>query len=438
MGLPTCSVLRALVDMIWYRLALPGDFRPYCSVLRARLGDTFCMWLPFFPVFVVTFDRAAYTSMAHEETNGSVHAVWPMIRLLEITGKPFAALQTGPEWFARRRAVLPLISQRARVQQRRQVLFDHACAFQFDSSLVLARSDCRVLVGELTLFYCLDRLPANARDLISVSLEAFEHTTRLFYMPQNTQATDFQRLVELEHRADAIALDILRASPSAPVGHLPVDDAYSMMRTAGATVGDLLFFCLYLLARFPHVQERFRSGAEDHEAYVRAFFKEQHRFMPIGNGSVRYTSSDRELAGYLVPANSIVVLINDETYPMPDLFLPERWLTTPNGGLAIVDGYVDGAFALPARTVGDIPFAGVPLNDPFGTGARRCVGSNFTPFLVELCLDSVLSRFELTCDPHAPPLLAQGLTNSLLRPPDVKLVRFKNPELNPGVCACRV
>ncbi|KAI4282013.1 MAG: hypothetical protein L6R38_003270 [Xanthoria sp. 2 TBL-2021] len=86
--------------------------------------------------------------------------------------------------------------------------------------------------------------------------------------------------------------------------------------------------------------------------YLAAFVKEVHRWRPVLPGKVPHAvTTDDEYMGYHIPKNATIVAshwaisMDEETYPNPDDFEPERFLKNP-----------------------DLPYS------QFGFGRRKCIG----------------------------------------------------------------
>ncbi|XP_075162683.1 putative cytochrome P450 12c1, mitochondrial [Haematobia irritans] len=116
--------------------------------------------------------------------------------------------------------------------------------------------------------------------------------------------------------------------------------------------------------------------------YLKACIKESLRLYPVLFGNVRSTGMDLTLSGYQIPkgTNTFMVshlLLDDEDYfPQPHAFLPERWLRS-----------IDGDENLKANS----PF----LFLPFGYGPRSCVGKRIVNLEMQLLLANIVRNFKM-------------------------------------------
>lgn len=123
-------------------------------------------------------------------------------------------------------------------------------------------------------------------------------------------------------------------------------------------------------------------GDEDSLPYVTAVMKELLRWQPTNPLAVPHlvTESDTYL-GYHIPKGSIVIgnawamSRDEERYPEPDLFKPERFLTP--------DGKLD-------------PNAHDPFDFVFGFGRRKCVGIHIAVSTLWMTMTSILATFNIS------------------------------------------
>uniref|UniRef100_A0A182QEP1 Cytochrome P450 n=1 Tax=Anopheles farauti TaxID=69004 RepID=A0A182QEP1_9DIPT len=150
---------------------------------------------------------------------------------------------------------------------------------------------------------------------------------------------------------------------------------------------------LFLLALHPDVQERVYEEIEsifppgdDRPATVQDLnelrllercIKESLRLFPSVSFFGRTLSEDIEIAGYHVPAGTIVgihayhVHRDERFYPEPEKFDPDRFL--------------------PENTEARHPYAYIP----FSAGPRNCIGQKFALLEEKSIVSSVLRRFRL-------------------------------------------
>ena len=146
------------------------------------------------------------------------------------------------------------------------------------------------------------------------------------------------------------------------------DELLTLLVAGHETTATGLAWALERLARHPEA----RSTDDD---YLDAVVKETLRVRPIVSDVVRTLQDEAEVAGYRLPAGTVVLpaiaLVHRDArrYGHDALaFRPERWL--------------DGS---------PPPYAWIP----FGGGVRRCIGASFATLEMKVVLREVLSRVEL-------------------------------------------
>jgi cytochrome P450 len=98
-----------------------------------------------------------------------------------------------------------------------------------------------------------------------------------------------------------------------------------------------------------------------------------------------YTTQEEEYRGWRIPAGTVVfgnvwaILHDPLTYPDPDAFVPERFLTKTSDGLWIPN-----------------PNAPDPKSAAFGFGRRVCPGVHLADQALFAAIASVLAAFEIT------------------------------------------
>jgi cytochrome P450 len=145
------------------------------------------------------------------------------------------------------------------------------------------------------------------------------------------------------------------------------DELLTLLVAGHETTATGLAWALERLARRPA-----RSTDDD---YLEAVVKETLRVRPIVTDVVRTLQNEAEVAGYRLPAGTVVLpaiaLVQRDTRRYgadAREFRPERWL--------------DGS---------PPPYAWIP----FGGGVRRCIGAAFATLEMKVVLREVLSRVEL-------------------------------------------
>ncbi|KAF7789967.1 hypothetical protein EIP86_000915 [Pleurotus ostreatoroseus] len=163
---------------------------------------------------------------------------------------------------------------------------------------------------------------------------------------------------------------------------------------ADTTVSSLGTFILAMLA-YPEVQKKAQAELDsvigrsrlpefsDEEAlpYISAVVKEVFRWQPVTPLAVPHRLiTDDEYMGYYLPAGTLVVgntwamLHDEDKYPQPERFYPERYLRE--------DGTLN-------------PAAPDPAEAAFGFGRRICPGRHLARASVWMSVASVLATFDI-------------------------------------------
>jgi cytochrome P450 len=166
-----------------------------------------------------------------------------------------------------------------------------------------------------------------------------------------------------------------------PVSDTELRDELMTLLTAGhETTATGLSWAFERLMRTPHAMERALESLDEDE-YLDAVVKETLRVRPVIVDVVRKLTRDTELAGYLLPAGTLVlpaiaaVHTRPDLYPQPDEFRPERF----------IEGQADS-------------YAWIP----FGGGVRRCLGASFAQVEMRVVLREVLRRVRLRAPSQRP------------------------------------
>jgi cytochrome P450 len=182
--------------------------------------------------------------------------------------------------------------------------------------------------------------------------------------------------------------DASPASPASPSGLAPegvqerplsdeeLRDQLATLLVAGhETTATALAWSFERLLRHPRCLRRLQEeiAAGDGEAYLEAVVNETLRVRPVIDQAVRKLASPVRLAGYTLPAGTVVAasilgVQMSESYDAPEEFRPERFLERSAPAYALI---------------------------PFGGGVRRCVGASFAVMEMKTILRTVLERVEL-------------------------------------------
>ena len=187
---------------------------------------------------------------------------------------------------------------------------------------------------------------------------------------------------EGEDRDDVLSL-LLRArhEDGSPMTDTELRDELMTLLTAGhETTATGLAWAFERLLRNPRVLERLTSSLDDDE-YVEAVVKETLRVRPVIVDVARKLTRETEIAGWRLPAGTLVLPAIAVLHARPDLyespaeFRPER--------------FIDGA----AESYAWIPFGG---------GLRRCIGASFAQVEMTTVLREVLRRVRLRAPSQRP------------------------------------
>jgi cytochrome P450 len=168
-----------------------------------------------------------------------------------------------------------------------------------------------------------------------------------------------------------------RHEDGSPMSDVELRDELMTLLTAGhETTATGLSWAFERLLRTPRVMERVLSSLDDEE-YLDAVVKETLRVRPVIVDVARKLTRDVEVAGWRLPAGTLVLPaiaamhMRPDLYPAPEEFRPERFL---DGG---------------AESYAWIPFGG---------GVRRCIGASFAQVEMRVVLREVLSRVRLRAE----------------------------------------
>jgi cytochrome P450 family 135 len=184
-------------------------------------------------------------------------------------------------------------------------------------------------------------------------------------------------------RDDVLSL-LLRArhEDDSPMTDSELRDELLTLLTAGhETTATGLSWAFERLVRTPRVMEKLLDSLDDDE-YLDAVVKETLRIRPVVVDVARKLTRDTEIAGYHLPAGTLVlpaiaaVHRHPDHYADPAEFRPERFL--------------NGEAAEPYTWI------------PFGGGVRRCIGASFAQVEMRVVLREVLKRVRLRAASERP------------------------------------
>jgi cytochrome P450 len=158
------------------------------------------------------------------------------------------------------------------------------------------------------------------------------------------------------------------------------DELMTLLTAGHETTATGLAWAFERLLRTPEAMARLMESLDDDE-YVDAVVKETLRVRPVIVDVARKLTRDTEVAGWRLPAGTLVLPAiavlhaRPDLYESPEEFRPERFL--------------DG---------GPESYAWIP----FGGGVRRCIGASFAQVEMRTVLREVLRRVRLRATTQRP------------------------------------
>jgi cytochrome P450 len=197
-----------------------------------------------------------------------------------------------------------------------------------------------------------------------------------------------------EERDDVLSLLLsARHEDGTAMTDVELRDELMTLLTAGhETTATGLSWAFERLLRTPRVLERLTESLDDHD-YVDAVVKETLRVRPVIVDVARKLTRDTEVAGWQLPAGTLVLPAIAVLHARPDLyespkeFRPERFL-----GRRAAGGRE------PSASRGAESYAWIP----FGGGVRRCIGASFAQVEMRTVLREVLKRVRLRAPSQRP------------------------------------
>ncbi|MQA09312.1 MAG: cytochrome P450 [Pseudonocardiaceae bacterium] len=205
--------------------------------------------------------------------------------------------------------------------------------------------------------------------------QAAEELDRLLY----AEIAERRAAADLEQRADVLSM-MLRAGEGADgLSDQELRDELITLVLAGhETTATGLAWTFHELARNPRVRELAAEAAErGDDDYLEAVFKEALRMRPVVYAVARKLTEDTDVAGYRIPAGSIV---------SPSIGLPHRDARR---------------FDRPEVFDPDRFASGQPSSTdwlPFGGGIRRCIGAGFSIMEAVAILRTALRELDFRPD----------------------------------------
>jgi cytochrome P450 len=228
---------------------------------------------------------------------------------------------------------------------------------------------------------------------------------------------------DAEEGGDVLSLLLAaRHEDGSPMSDTELRDELMTLLTAGhETTATGLAWAFERLLRTPPALKRLTDDPADDD-YLDAVVKETLRVRPVISDIARQLTRDIDLAGYRVPAGTLVLVaiaalhMRPDLYPDPHAFRPERFL----------------------EEGGPEPYSWIP----FGGGVRRCIGASFAQLEMKVALRTIGSRARLrAADPEPEPARLRNVTTVPARGARVvleeRLPRDAPPESATAVAAER-
>jgi cytochrome P450 len=229
----------------------------------------------------------------------------------------------------------------------------------------------------------LDWLPVMQRDLGGLTpaarfRKAVAAVDELIY----AEIAERRAIGDAADRDDVLTLLLTaRHEDGSPMSDVELRDELMTLLTAGhETTATGLSWAFERLLRTPAVMERTLDSLDDDD-YLDAVVKETLRLRPVIVDVARKLTRETEVAGWTLPAGTLVlpaiaaIHMRPDLYPAPEEFRPERFLSEGAESYAWI---------------------------PFGGGVRRCIGASFAQVEMRIVLREVLRRVRLRADSQRP------------------------------------
>jgi cytochrome P450 len=169
------------------------------------------------------------------------------------------------------------------------------------------------------------------------------------------------------------------------------DEILTLLIAGHETTANALAWAFERLLRHPVVQDRLLAElSSENDEYLDAVVRETLRQRPILPVTARRLTAETQIGEYTFPRGwtlmPCIYLIHqdEEVFPEPELFQPERFLADPK------------------------PSSRVWI--PFGGGSRHCIGSHLALMTIKSVIRVVLSRTMLEADPDPEPIVRNNMT----------------------------
>ena len=361
---------------------------PFLEWCHRRLGDCFAVWMPPWGRLVYVADpdeiKRIFTGNPKQFHAGEANA----LVLERVLGKHSLLVLDEDEHLTERKRLLPHFHGES-VRRYAETMAEIAVAEieTWPTAKPMKMRPAMQRIGLETILRAVIGVTepvrlARLRHLLPRVSSPPMIVQALMFMPALERFGLWKRYLRMLHETDQLLYEEIAARRGRPVGddilsllvaHTSLsdeqlrDELLTLLVAGHETTATGLAWALERLARHPPT-----STDDD---YLDAVVKETLRVRPIVTDVVRTVQSETEVAGYLLPAGTVVLpaiaLVQSDTRRYgPDAreFRPERWL--------------DGS---------PPPYAWIP----FGGGVRRCIGAAFATLEMKVVLREVLERVEL-------------------------------------------
>ncbi|VVD01111.1 unnamed protein product [Leptidea sinapis] len=264
-----------------------------------------------------------------------------------------------------------------------------SCKLDMIVKLWALESICVIAVGRR--LHCFDpNLPENspAKKFVKIIQEFFDTIDQLEFKPslwRYISTSAFRKAMAMyEEEEKLIQYFIKSAHRNSSVKESEISVLEKILaideNLAVILAGDLIFGGVDTAIQ-NNLRDHLIRGDEQ-ELYLKSVIKESMRMLPVAMGNIRVTTKPYQLFGYYVPENMQVsfghqlLSMMDTHYPRPTEFIPDRWFVEKHHPL-----YHGNAH----------PFA----FNPFGFGARSCIGRRIAEMELEIFLKIFITSFKV-------------------------------------------
>ncbi|XP_058826899.1 cytochrome P450 315a1, mitochondrial isoform X2 [Topomyia yanbarensis] len=157
---------------------------------------------------------------------------------------------------------------------------------------------------------------------------------------------------------------------------------------AGDTTSFGTLWCLYLLAKYPSMQEQVYvsiTGNDLESPLVRGTIKEALRLFPVAPFIGRILEKDAIIGSYCIPKNTLALLSlytagrDAANFYRPEDFLPHRWIRENDNSMPFSPFHANASL-------------------PFAIGSRSCIGRRIALYQMQFLLSKIMKKYRITVD----------------------------------------